>query len=62
MVVLCFELEFSNVLIKSLVLCGTFATKIYSVLHQVQCGPAVTWAESDAICIAELMPNFRPKH
>jgi len=36
--VLFFEYEISNVLIK--VLCGTFATKIYWVLHQGRCGPA----------------------
>jgi len=43
--VLFFEYEISDVVIK--VLCGTFATKIYSVLHQGRCGPAVTWAEID---------------
>ena len=40
-----FELEISNDLLK--VLCGTFATKIYSVLQQGRCGPAITWAEID---------------
>ena len=51
-----FWIEFENMLY------GTFATKIYSVLHQGRCGPAVIWAEFDAIWIAELMPNFRLKH
>jgi len=40
--VLFFEPEIFKVLIE--VLCGTFATKIYSLLHQGRCGPAVTWA------------------
>jgi len=39
------ELEISNNLIK--VLCSTFASKIYSVLHQGRRGPAITWAEID---------------
>ena len=43
--VLFFEPEIFKVLIE--VLCGTFATKIYSLLHQGRCGPAVTWAEID---------------
>jgi len=49
-------MEFENVL------CGIFATKIYSVLHQGRCGPAITWAEFYVIWIVELMLNFRPEH
>jgi len=50
----CFELEIYCLLIKK-VLCGTFATKLCWVLHQGQCGPAVTWAEIDWFEVASLI-------